>query len=127
MPTDRGRRPLHHSTTDEENMMTPEQKKLFTDALTHERQKEQELLHPDLQQWDIRSDENLMVFLWSQAEIDKPTGRRLKKCVEEYVQHVSSQPGGARQLREKYGLDSNTASHPENAVPTQVSTTNSFK
>ena len=37
MPTDRGRRPLHHSTTDEENMMTPEQvKQLITDSLKHE-------------------------------------------------------------------------------------------
>ena len=117
MPTNRGRRPLHHSTTDEENMMTPEQvKQLITDSLKHELNSE--LSDHSLARLGIFTTENLTDHLLTQADFDE--WRRLQKHADRYIQHVISQPNGASQLLEKYGLDlsNNPGGHPTPTVQT---------
>ena len=100
--------------------MTPEViKQLITDSIKHDLNNEP--LDPELRQrWGFFSHEDLTEYLCTQAEIFEETGRSLEESMKRYIQHVISQPDGASQLREKYGLvlSNNPGNNPTPTVQT---------
>ena len=95
-------------TTDEENMMTPEEKqvkRLIIDSLKHDLKNNAMDSNPrEMGFFSEDYYENLAEYLVSQASFFKGEADVIQERINRYIQHVSLQPDGARQLLEKYGL-----------------------